>query len=298
MTSSAANGAVVVAVDATTHSDAALEWAVRHATAHRRPLLIVHAAGVPTVYASMTGPVENRSELRILGRRTTDRALGLVRRQSPDLEVRVRMTLGTARDVVLASLEGAHLLVVGSRGRGSIASVVLGSVSVGLSAHAPCPVVVVRPVMARREGTPYSDRIVVGVDGTESSTEALGFAFDLASTQGRGLTVLHACPAGGVQGGLASHDTRAVLVEEHRLEVAEALAGYAEKFPDVDVIERHEDAEPGYALVLASEDAETVVVGSRGRNDAAAVLFGSVSRHVVEHARCPVAVVRRPVSRR
>jgi nucleotide-binding universal stress UspA family protein len=280
MTTSVANGAVVVAVDATTHSDAALEWAVRYAAAQNRPLLIVHAAGVPTVYESFPDPVENRHELRILGRRTTDRALGLARQQSPGLEVRVRMSLGAPRDVVMASLDGAHLLVVGSRSRGTIASAVLGSVSVGLSAHAPCPVVVVRPVMARRAGTSYSGRVVVGFDGTETSRDALAMGFELASMQGRGLTVLHAWAAGGVQ---------------RELDVAEALADYVEKYPDVEVVVRHVDEPAARELVRASEDAEMVVVGSRSRGDVASVLFGSVSRHVVEHARCPVVVVRRPV---
>jgi nucleotide-binding universal stress UspA family protein len=293
MTTSAAHGAVVVGIDGTTHSDAALEWAVRYAATHRRPLLLVHAAGVPTVYESFAGPTENRKELRIAGRRTTDRALGLVTLQAPELEVRIHMALGSPKDVISGSLEGAHMLVLGSRGRGSLASFVLGSVSRGLSSHAPCPVAIIRPVMARMEDGAYSGRIVVGVDGTETSQAALGMAFELAASQGRELAVLHAWGHGGVQGDLASIETRAALIEEHKLVVAESLAGYAEKYPDVPVTQHHADREPGHALVAASHDAETVVVGARGRHDSAAVLFGSVSRHVVEHACCPVIVVRR-----
>ncbi|QNN51189.1 universal stress protein [Nocardioides mesophilus] len=293
MTTSAANGAVVVGVDATTHSDAALEWATRYATAHHRPLLLVHAAGVPTVYESLSGPTENRRELRIAGRRTTDRALGLVRQQAPELEVRVHMALGIARDVLLDSIEGAHLLVVGSRGRGSLASFVLGSVSVGMAAKAPCPVVVVRPIMARHEDSPYFGSVVVGVDATDLSQAALEQAFDLASTEGRALVVMHAWGPGLVM----YHQPPEIETfagEEHHLALAEALAGYAERYPDVAVTEYHTQQEPGRELVRISEDAYLVVVGSRGRSEARSVIFGSVSRYVVEHARCPVMVVRRP----
>lgn len=293
MTTSAATGAVVVGVDATTHSDAALEWATRYATAHRRPLLLVHAAGVPTVYESFTGPTENRRELRIAGRRTTDRALGLVQQHAPDLEVRVHMALGVARDVLLDSIEGAHLLVVGSRGRGSLASLVLGSVSVGLAAKAPCPVAVVRPMMGRREDSPYAGRIVVGVDGTELSQPALEHAFEIASVEGRGLVVLHAWgPA--METDHHHHEIENFVAEQHHLALGEALAGYAERFPDVAVTEYHTHDEAARELVRVSEDAWLVVVGSRGRGDTRSVVFGSVSRFVVEHARCPVLVVRRP----
>ena len=243
---------MVLGYDATPHSDTALAWAVDYASNHRRPLLIVHAAGVPTVYASFAGPVENRKELRIAGRRTTDLALVQARRLAPDLDVRVHLSLGNPHDVLLDSLTGAHLLVLGTRGRGSVASLMLGSVSVGVSAHAPCPVAVVRTAERRDPRSVYADR-------------------DLTSYQ--------------------------VLLEtsdEHERIVAESLAGFSEKYPDVTVTVHQDEGEPGRTLVQASRDADLVVVGSRGRGDAAATLFGSVSRHVVEHAHCPVFVVRRP----
>jgi nucleotide-binding universal stress UspA family protein len=294
MTTNAAHGAVVAGYDATAHSDAALDWAVRYATDHGRSLLVVHAAGTPTVYESINGAGENRKELRIAGRRVTDRALVRVKERAPHLDVEVHMALGNAHDVLLDSVEGAHLMVVGSRGRGSVASLLLGSVSVGVSTHAPCPVVVVRPENDRARFGPFVGRIVVGVDGSEASMAALDFAYELASTEFKPLAIVHAWGAAGVYRDLMSYEVRLETAEEHELMVAESIAGYAEKYPDVLVTQHQDEEDPSRTLVTASEDADTVVVGSRGRRDAKAVVFGSVSRFVVEHAHCPVIVVRRP----
>ena len=204
------------------------------------------------------------------------------------------MALGNAHDVLLDSAVGAHLLVVGSRGRGSVASLLLGSVSVDVSAHAPCPVVVVRPENDRARFGPFVGRIVVGVDGSDASMAALDFAFELASTEFKPLAIVHAWGAAGVYRDLMSYEVRLETAEEHELQVAESIAGYAEKYPDVLVTQHQDEEDPSRTLVAASEDADTVVVGSRGRGDAKAVVFGSVSRFVVEHAHCPVIVVRRP----
>jgi nucleotide-binding universal stress UspA family protein len=294
MTTTAAAGAVVVGYDATAHSDTALTWAVDYASRHRRPLLVVHAAGVPTVYASFAGPVENRKELRIAGRRTTDLALVQAHGLAPDLDVRVHISLGHPHDVLLDSLSGAHLLVLGTRGRGSVASLLLGSVSVGVSAHAPCPVAVVRTAERRDPHSMYADRVVVGVDGSEASMAALATAFDVASSRRQALAVVHAWGGAFLYRDLTSYEVMLETSDEHERMVAESMAGFAEKYPDVAVTVHQDEGEAGRTLVEASRDADLVVVGSRGRRDAAATLFGSVSRHVVEHAHCPVLVVRRP----
>lgn len=293
MTTTAAKGAVVVGYDATSHSDAALDWAVRYATTHRRPLLLAHAAGTPTVYEGFSGVEENRQELRIAGRRVTDHGLVRVKETAPDLAVETYVALGSARDVLLETASQAHLLVMGSRGRGSLASLLLGSVSVGVSAHAACPVVVVRAQEDRARFGPYLGHVVVGVDGTEASIGALDWAFGLASTECKPLAVVHAWGAAGVYKDLMTYEDRLDTAEEQELRVAESLAGYAEKYPDVLVTQHQEEEDPARALVSASEDADTLVLGSRGRGDAASVVLGSVSRYVVEHAKCPVFVVRR-----
>jgi len=287
-TTSVTKGAVVVGVDAAAHTDAAIAWATRYAAEHRLPLTLVHGAGT---FARLTSfdPTVTRQQMRIEGRRVTDDALAkaqkLMRSSGVEVEVRVQVLLAEGRDALLEAAADAALLVVGSRGRGTIASVLLGSVSVGVSAHAACPVVVARP--GHDDG-----HVVVGVDGTESSVRALGFAFDTASWQGRKLDVVNTWGGGTPYPGGMVGEQRRVVTEDHRLLVAEALAGLAEKYPDVVVAEYVVENDAVDALVRASQEASLVVVGSRNRGDAAGLLLGSVSREVVEKAHGSVAVVR------
>lgn len=293
MTRNAAKGAVVLGHDGTPRSDAALDWAARHAMTHGRPLRVVHAAGVPTAYDSFSGIQENREDLRMLGQQIVDAAVGRAHDLAPGLTVWSEVVVGNPHQVLLDAAEGAHLLVVGSRGRGSLASLLLGSVSVDVSAHAPCPVVVVRPEKDRARFGPYLHHLVVGVDGTQASRGALDVAFAMASSERKPLAVVHAWGAAGVYRDLLGHQARLDVAEEHELAVAESVAGYAERYPDVHVTQHQEEEDPARALVMASEDADLIVLGSRGRGDAASVVLGSVSRYVVEHAQCPVMVVRR-----
>lgn len=286
MTRSVINGSVVVGVDGSRHSDEAIEWAARYALEHRRPLTIAHAAGSIARVNTLIDPAVTRQSLRMAGRRVTDAALAAVQQISPDLEVAVHMPLAEPRDMLLAAAEHASLVVLGSRGRGSLATFVLGSVSVGVSSHAPCPVVVVRP-------SPRDGHVVVGIDGTEASFGALELAFDMASWQHRRLDVVHTWGGDGPYPALLTYDQRRELMTEHELRVAESIAGFTEKYPDVEVAQYVVENDAAKALVIASEKASLVVVGSRGRGDAAAVILGSVSRSVVEHAKCSVAVVRR-----
>lgn len=270
MTTDPGKGAVVVGYEGAGHSEAALEWATRYAVAHHRPLLLVHTAA----------------------RWSIDETVSKVKEQAPTVDVRVQMSTGHARDVLRTASREAHLLVLGSRRRGALVSLLLGSVSVSVSAHASCPVAVVRPETDRARFGPFVGHVVVGVDGSEASRGALDFGFELASTEFKPLAIVHAWGASGVYRDLMTHELRLDTSEEHELQVAESIAGYAEKYPDVLVSQHQDEEDPARALVAASEDADTLVVGSRGRNDAASVIFGSVSRYVVEHAHCPVIVVR------
>ena len=290
-----AHGAVVVGYDVTAHSQLALDWATHHAATQHRPLLIVHAIAPPHVQDGLgVGMPELRKEMRVIGRRSLDGALARVQAVEPGVEVKVHLAFGATHDVLLDSLTGAQLLVVGSRGRGTLASLVLGSVSAGVAATAPCPVAVIRDAEARRDSPTFSGRVAVGVDGSEVSMAALDLAFALASERGIGVGVVHSWGPAAVRRDLTSNEQRRATVEEHELQVAESLAGLAEKYPDVDVTTHQAEEDPRRALDEASRYADLLVVGSRGRGTTKSAVLGSVSRHVVEHAHCPVVVVRAP----
>jgi nucleotide-binding universal stress UspA family protein len=282
-------GSVVVGVDGSPAGEAAVEWAVRYATARRRPLMIVKATGDPGDSVEILGSAEARRVLRTNARRVTDHTLGVVKRLAPDLEVDVSTPLEDARQALIDFSDRASIIVLGTRGRGPVRSLVLGSVSTAVAAHALCPVAVVRP--AEHDTGDERAHVVVGVDGSPASTAAVEFAFDLASMEGRELDGVHCWSTNDTFIDPVSYQQRLDHADQHERLLNEAMAGYAEKFPDV-VVHRHlPDASPVGGLVERSETAAVVVVGSRGRSGVKTVI-GSVSRSVLEHAHCTVVVVR------
>ncbi len=199
----------------------------------------------------------------------------------------------TAR--LLAEAEGAELLVLGNRGRGGLASLLLGSVSRRVATHASCPVVVVRGRGDAAEGP-----VIAGVDDSGMADLVLGTAFDEAFGRGCALTVVRAVlPAlplwlGKVDPADAETPDQDAI-EGARL--AEQLASWLAKYPEVrvEVVLTHQNA--ASALVEASKYAQLVVVGSRGHGGIAGTLLGSTGLQLLDHADCPVYVARAPQRR-
>ena len=134
---------------------------------------------------------------------------------------------------------------------------------------------------------------MVGVDLDGTAQQALDVAFEIASMTGRRLEVVHAWPEHGTYVETLSDQQRRDMWDRRERGVAEVTAGYAEKYPDVQVTSRIVDEAPAVALATASETAAHVVVGTRGPGRLRH-RFASVSRAVVEHSHCPVTVVRQP----
>ncbi len=288
MTTFDAPGSVVVGVDGSVTSDRAVTWATRYAAAHRLPVLLVHAAGDVVPSDFVLDVPEARERLRATGERVLLRAETLVHQVDPSVRVGARLRLHDPRDLLVEAARHADLLVVGSRGHGLVVRLLLGSVSAAMVGHAPCTLVVVREPVA---GT---GPVLVGVDGSADSSDALGFAFEMAAARGVPLEVVHALgdpwlfPAPPLPGPEAMRRIR----EEWDVLFAESLAGYGEKYPDVVVHRRLVQESPAHALVHASSTAAVVVVGARGRSRHGSPLHGSVARAVAERAHCTVAVVR------
>jgi nucleotide-binding universal stress UspA family protein len=142
---------------------------------------------------------------------------------------------------------------------------------------------------------PHRPGVVVGVDGSPGSGDAIGQAFLQAAERALPLTVVHAwqvdlAPAGELA--LDRENARRAVGEAARAVTAESIAGWGEKYPDVVVRPHVLDAHPVDALIEHSRGAELVVVGSRGRGGFRGLLLGSVSQGVLHHAHCPVMVVR------
>jgi nucleotide-binding universal stress UspA family protein len=199
---------------------------------------------------------------------------------------------------VLSVLDRAEMVVVGSRGLGGFAELVVGSTSLKLATHAPCPVVVVRAETQEIEPGPEAGRVVVGVDRTEHvSSDALAFAFEQASVAHTGLTVLHAWqePYFDLPGKGGPVPKRVQLEEfqaDQRRWLSEDVARWQQKYPDVEVRLEVLVQNPVAVLVAASTGAELLVVGSHGHGGPHSVMMlGSVTHALLHHAHCPVAVV-------
>lgn len=289
MNTTLSTGSVVVGVDGSPGSDHAVRWAAAHAAERGRPLVIVHGTVYPVATYSGEDPPRTGKDLQLAGPRVADEALRLALDVSADLQVSTRVATEDPRTLLTEAATGASLLVLGARGHGSVVRLLLGSVSAAMAVRPPCPLVIVRPPRAEADRLP----VVVGVDGSDACTGAVGFAFETASWQDRPVEVVYALGVAGSYSylDLPSNEQIQQLRSRCELRVAESLAGYAERYPEVAVHRTLSTDSAARALRLTSESAYIVVVGTHGRGPVAARFLGSVSRSVVEHAHCTVAVV-------
>jgi len=290
---------IVVGFDGSESSRLALTWAMRAAKARGVPVLLAHAgfAGIGSVAAAATLADDSHDALMQAERAMVASAVHEAHREVPGVEVEQKIVTGLPADALLRLLDGAEMLVVGSRGLGGLAELLLGSTSLQVATHATCPVVVVRSLEYIEPG-PQHGRVVVGVDGSHSATDAVEFAFQEASLRGVGLTAIYAwdVPSFQAYGWLAVPQPDSVLPVYEReagLLLAEALAGWTEKYPDVEVRRILQRSPAVSALVAAAAGAEVLVVGSRGAGGFRKLVLGSVGHGVLHHAKCPVAVVHR-----
>jgi nucleotide-binding universal stress UspA family protein len=276
------HGRIVVAYDGSPDAQTALTWAVRTAILTEQPVVAVVATATDDLMPEgslLWG--EHLEEVRA----SAEKILGEALLRDTSVELRP----GPAVPVLLDAAQDAGLLVVGSHGHGQVAGLVAGSVSQHLARHAACPVVVARPAVH-----PAAGRIVVGVDGSGGSDDALEFACRRAELTGEEVVVLH-----GWRDGRATGTTRREVpsrfmerMEEEERVLAESVAGVRTEHPDVHLEPEAIPVVAWRALADASAAASLVVVGSRGRGAFTGMLLGSVSQQVLHHAQCPVAVVR------
>jgi nucleotide-binding universal stress UspA family protein len=281
---------VVVGIDGSQSAMRAVRWAAAEAGRRRVPLRVVTAFG--WTQGQMVGQIKMGSSYRDIlldqARRQLAEAVGSAERAVDGLEVEQQLIVGFPIPVLTAESRLAQLVVIGDRGLGGVTGLLLGSVATALSAHAVSPLVVVR----EDEDPDPSAPIVVGVDGSPLSEAALAYAFEAAAAREVPLVAVHTWWDLFVDPVLEPLlDWDAIESDEHRT-LAERLAGWSEKYPDMPVQRIVRRERPAHALVELSHRAQLVVVGSRGRGGVTGLLLGSVSHAVLHRARCPVAVVR------
>lgn len=284
---------VVVGVDDSPGSAAALTWASADAATRPAPLRIVCAYQWLPSYLPLPGvtvaPELDAGQMRRTAQGIIGRAIERVGAPDPHrTEIRVSgdAVEGRAASVLVAASEDAALVVLGSRHLGAVGSAVLGSVGAAVAARAACPVVVVRGPA----GDPVEDaRVIVGVDGTDAADDVLRFAFSYASRHRVGLQAVLCWRPDPLATMIWRPEPPVPIQAEARL--SEILAGWREQFPEVVVHQVVIRDHPVAGLVAASTAQQLLVVGSRTKQAMLGTLLGSVSQGVLHHATCPVAVL-------
>jgi nucleotide-binding universal stress UspA family protein len=294
MSTSKTHHGVVVGVDGSPPSKVAVDWAAREAAMREVPLTIVHVmqATTVTMWPEVPMPRELAVRFEKAGQAILDDAR-VVAEDATAGSAAIRVDTELISAGVLPTLidlsKGADMIVVGCRGLGAIGRRLLGSVSWGLIHHANCPVAVIHdedPLMP----TPAMAPVVVGIDGSPASESATAIAFDEASRRGVELVAVHAWSDFAVSElpGIEWSDVEKQAEET----LAERLAGWQERYPDVTIRRVVVLDRPAHQLLEQSESAQLTVVGSHGRGGFAGMLLGSVSSAVAESARMPVMVAR------
>jgi len=270
---------VVVGVDGSEGALRAVEWAALEAERRKASLRILSAPAMPSRMHGDHGPAQTvATELRGFAERALEEAVTRAEEIAPSLSIDTGLLTGAPAEAIAGSGSGALMVVVGARGIGGFAALVLGSVSRYVASRAACPVVVVRAGAAA-----VHREIAVGVRDPREATEALAFGFEEAALRGAGLAAVYASHTAGHPDG------------DEREALAETLGEWRDKYPAVAARPEIISGHPGQVLAEYSGRADLLVVGRHGTPaaDHAGLghAIGSVPHTVLSHARGPVAVI-------
>ncbi len=284
---------IVVGVDGTPSADAALAWALEEARSLRCSVRLVNAYGdeydstAVQIYGRV--PMPERSRVKAAAETIVDRARADAAELAPEVTVTTAAISDDPAQVLLDESHHAARVVLGSRGLKAFGSWALGSVGAAVAARATCPVIVVRGPAGLPE---ERAAVVAGVEASSRSRHVLGFAFDYAERHGLPLKAVMCWHRDALTEMAWRPDTPAPPLADEWL--AEALAGWQEEYPDVEVHPGVVRDHAASGLVAAAAAQHLLVVGSRGERALVGTLLGSVSQAVLHHATCPVAVVPTP----
>jgi nucleotide-binding universal stress UspA family protein len=277
---------VLVGYDGSAESERALRWAVDEARLRRMPLTVCHAWHWP--YPVPPSGPQAVETVRRMAQHTLDRGVFIAQEASPRTPVRGRLADGPAPAMLVNQSKNAALAVIGTHGAGAFAGLEAGSSAVQLPSYAHCPVVVVR-------GAPDRSRpVVVGVDGSAASDAALAFGFEEAALRGLALRAVFGCwepeAIASAEMSMITDPDELRMLAVGRLE--RTVSPWREKYPYVDADTVLSLRTPRHALLEAAECAALLVVGGRGLGGVAGLRLGAVAAAVLQHAPCPVAIVR------
>ncbi len=293
---------IVVGVDGSDAATGAALWAAAEAQRRGVALRLVHAYSVPAdgIALSDIAP-EIDLQVRESAGAILVGAQESVNKAFPGLVVSTVLHQDSPVTVLNGESASAVLTVVGSHGRHQLTEALLGSVAARVAEQAHGPIVVIRAEDAGAERRDHGP-VIVGLDGSEMSDDALAFAFEEAALRRVPLVAIRAWDNGALDGFLGVYPLLvdpAAVDEQESGALAEQLTPWQQKYPEVAVRPMVVQGRPTAVLLRACSDpdrsghvASLVVVGSHGRGGFTGMLMGSVSRAVIAHAPCGVAVVR------
>lgn len=295
---------IVVGIDGSDTSLGAAKWAAAVARTLEQPLQLVYSTHHPTRLLGTGDPTlaqQLTDSLSDDGARVLSHIVTAIRSDLPDARLTTLLADETPATALLAAAADASLLVVGATGRGSVERWLLGSTASRVVHRATGPVVVWRGDPA--DPGPDHRPIVVGLDGTPTSAAAAELAFEFASLTGSPVAAVRAWSDEYTVGAVTPDSVpiaspAAMLVDWDAVARGEAatlttiLASYRQRFPGVTVEEVSARGSAARALLRALDDAQFVVVGSRGRGRLTGALLGSTSQNLLHRAECPVLICR------
>lgn len=303
---------VIAAVDGSEHSLKALEWARAAAVRHGTGLIVAHVlSDSAQLYAARRSSLYDRTEPEETEDPVSVRIRAHLAAGGPlPSEVRYESLEGSVPEALRDIGEGARMLVMGSRGRGGFAALLLGSNSRAVATSAACPVVVVAHEARGADADPAAQasagRVVVGLHAAETPDAVLDFAFTEAAARDTTLQVVSAysippSPTMVIDSpfavippeALVGEDENAVPAEREMLRSqTERLAPFRAKYPTVPVEQAAVPGDAAGRLVETSKSAALVVVGRHHpRRHIRSLMIGSVANAVLQHAHGPVAIV-------
>ncbi|MEC5181656.1 universal stress protein [Arthrobacter sp. CG_A4] len=280
------NKPIVVGFNGSAGSAAALTWALQRASRQKLPVIVIHAVDDRW----MSPDFEYHELIRESGMEMVGKAQASAGEQAPDVEVEARLQHGSAGRALREASKEASMVVVGAHDKHWLDGGPLTDRALQIVTASDCPAAIV----PEKQGT--SGRgVVVGVDGSEESLQAVAVAAAEADRGGDELTVVLAfrSPARWVENQLPASGLAETLVEEDRIVLAESVVGLGDKYPDLVVHQRLETAtEPAKALVETAAGARLLVIGSRGRGGFSRAVLGSTAHAVLLNVPCPTIVTR------
>ncbi|WP_307791214.1 universal stress protein [Streptomyces actuosus] len=279
-------GVILAGIDDTPNSWLAADWAATEAELRGSALRLVHAVGPgPEIGYDETGADLTRQVFETVTG-MLDESRARIGASHPSLSIDAFVAHDRPAEAILDAAEDADLIVVGTRGRGGFAGLLLGSVSRRVAAHADRPVVVVRE--PRRNAA--DDGIVLGVRD-DRDEEAARFAFAMAARRRTSVRLVHAwSPVTQVELAVRHVDALDEQQRAHRA-VLNRVARPTADFPQVPVETELVRDSPTAALVAASKRAALVVVPRHPAEGRLGLHLGTVTHAVLHHAECSVAIV-------